>query len=162
MSSWVFREGACKRNGQMKDPTKGRAHAPKRTSYWLLVKNRGTGIEVRTTGLSGGWQTLPVFSFREEAEVFLCLSGSQEGWRVRETTPGELLSMLHTLLRGVRCVTLDPIPTNSSLNTSRLLTVSRKEFMARLERANSRREAAGKGLPNSLASNRYRRTQRSG
>ena len=94
--------------------------------------------------------------------MFLCLRGPQEGWRVRETTPGELLSILHTLLGSVRCVTLDPIPTSSCLDTSGLLSITRQDFMARLERANGRREAAGKGLPNSLASNRYRRTQGSG
>jgi hypothetical protein len=146
----------------MKDSARATTEPPKRTSYWLLVKNRGAGIEVLTTRLSDGWQTLPVFSFREEAEMFLCLGGSQEGWQVRETTPGELLSTLHTLLRGVRRVTLDPIPTNSSLNASRLLTVTRKDFMARLVRANGRRETAGKGTSSSPASNSHRRPQRSG
>jgi len=38
-----------------------------------------------------------VFSFEEEAEAFLQLLGDDEkerGWRIRETTAGELISVL--------------------------------------------------------------------
>lgn len=104
----------------------------------MLVKNGRTGVEVLTTGLSGDQLTLPVFSFREEAEMFLCLRSSQGGWQVRETAAGELLSMFYTVLGGIRYVTLDPIPENSCLGASGLLSITRKDFMGRLEMANGR------------------------
>ena len=135
---------------------------PKRTPYWLLAKNECTGVEVLITGLSNGRQALPVFSFKEEAEMFLCLKNSRDDWRVRETTPGELLSMLYTILKSIKYITLDPIPMNSAPDTSVLLSVARKDFIGRLERTNSRCLAAGKGRSNSRAFNEFGRTRRRG
>ena len=115
-----------------------------RKPYWLLVKSLDKEMKVLSTGLPGGGRALPVFSFEEEAEMFLCLQGSRDGWQVRETGPGELLSMFYTVLKDVGWVTLDPIPENSCLNTSGLLSVSRTDFMARLLGANVGGKAARK------------------
>ena len=111
----------------------GTAPAPKRTSYWLLVRDGDDGREILTTDLAGGLKALAVFSFEEEAEMFLCLRGSVDGWRVRETTAGEILSLFYTALKETTCVTLDPIPEDSFLNASGLLSISREKFMTRLE-----------------------------
>lgn len=105
---------------------------PKRTSYWLLVRDERNETEILTTKLSDGRQALPVFSFEEEAEMFLCLRGSRDGWRVRKTAVGELLSMLYTVLGGIECVTLDPIPESSCLDATGLLSISRRDFMDRV------------------------------
>lgn len=109
------------------------ALTPKRTSYWLLVKDKCNDTDIFTNGLLDGQRALAVFSFVEEAEMFLCLRGSADGWRVRETTAGELLSLFYTKLRGITHVTLDPIPENSFLNASGLLSTTREYFMERLE-----------------------------
>jgi len=56
---------------------------------------------------------LPVFSFKEEAETFLRLLGAEgkTGWcRSRETTAGELVSVLQALCAQVWGVALDPLP----------------------------------------------------
>ena len=112
--------------------------ATKRAPYWLIVKDGYDRVEVLTIGTPDGLQALPVFSFEEEAEMFLRLRGSRDGWRLRETGTGELLSMLYTILRDVRYVTLDPIPENSGLNGSGLLSISRKTFVERLDAINGR------------------------
>ncbi len=46
--------------------------------------------------------------------------------------------MLYTILRDVRYVTLDPIPENSGLNGSGLLSISREAFVERLDAINGR------------------------
>lgn len=110
-------------------------------SYWLLVKDGPGGTEVLTTGLPDGRQALPVFSFKEEAEMFLCLRAPQEGWRLRKTVAGELLFMFYTNLGDVRCVTLDPIPETSCLDTSWLLNIDRTAFMLRLAKSDGAGDA---------------------
>ena len=75
-------------------------------ALWLIVKHRCSGLEIFTRGR----HMLPVFSFREEAEAFLHLSGAGDGWHARETTCGELISVLYGLCRDVEDVCLDPLP----------------------------------------------------
>ncbi len=104
----------------------------KQTPYWLLVRDTEDGSEVFTTELSNGGRMLSVFSFEEEAEMFLCFRGPRDGWRTREISPGELRPLFYTVLDDVVCVTLDPIPENSCLDTSALLSITRQDFMARL------------------------------
>ena len=140
--------GECEEGREMNNIVR----MPKCVSYWLLVRDGHNGIEVLTTGLPDGRQALPVFSFEEEAEMFLCLRGSRDGWRPRETSPGELLSMFHTLLTGVECVTLDPIPESPRLDTLGLLSTGREEFMGRLERRSGRGREAERRRPSLVAS----------
>lgn len=119
-------------------PASDMVQMPQHTSYWLIVGDGRHGMEVLTTRLPDGRRALPVFTFEEEARMFLCLrgdrEGSREGLRVRRSAPGELLSVLYTLAGEVECVTLDPIPEVPHLEVSGLLSVGREEFMGRLER----------------------------
>ena len=73
---------------------------------WLIAKQRCNGLEVFTIGSN----VLPVFSFREEAEMFLGLGYAADGWQLRETTCGELVSVLYGPCRKVDYVALDPVP----------------------------------------------------
>ena len=73
---------------------------------WLIAKQRCNGLEVFTIGSN----VLPVFSFREEAEMFLGLGYAADGWQLRETTCGELVSVLYGPCREVTHVSLDPVP----------------------------------------------------
>jgi hypothetical protein len=66
-----------------------------------------TILEVLTIG--SNLEVLPVFSFREEAEMLLRLGGSETDCRVRESTYGELTSVLYASCRDVRRVALDPL-----------------------------------------------------
>ena len=61
--------------------------------FWLIVKDRTGGMEVLRIILASGEEALPVFSFEDEARMFLEL-GTSGCWRVRETTTGEVTSVL--------------------------------------------------------------------
>ena len=82
--------------------------AVRRRPYWLLAKGRPGRLEVLITSLADGRRVLPVFSFEEEAYLYLRL-GIPGGWRVRQTEGGELLSLLYCLCNKVELVALDPM-----------------------------------------------------
>ncbi len=73
---------------------------------WLIVKQRCSGLGVFTIGR----HMLPVFSFREEVEAFLQFEGAADGWQARETTCGELISILYGPCKDVEHISLDPLP----------------------------------------------------
>ncbi len=62
-------------------------------SLWLISDPRSSRVEVLTVALGNG-EALPVFSFEEEARMFLEFAAPDGGWRVRVTTVGELISVL--------------------------------------------------------------------
>ncbi len=66
-----------------------------RGGYWIIAKRSDGHIQLFTIGLDGSGEALPVFGFEEEAEMFLWLEGLDSGWRVQETSSGELISLLY-------------------------------------------------------------------
>lgn len=74
-------------------------------------------------------ERLPVFSYEEEAEMFLRLEGVGEGWRVRETRAGELVSLLCGPCAGVKEVALDPLPGMVAERTVELVSLDRRCFI---------------------------------
>jgi len=62
------------------------------------------------TGARSADQALLVFSFEEEARLFLWLENPGTDWRARETTVGEFIRMLLGPCAGVGFVALDPLP----------------------------------------------------
>ncbi|MBA2375827.1 MAG: hypothetical protein M3494_14620 [Actinomycetota bacterium] len=100
--------------------------------FWLVVDGEVGAMEVLTIGLAAGEEALPVFSFEDEAAMFLGLGGFDGDWRVRVTTAGELISVLFGPCAGVRRVVLDPLPAPyAALNG--LVSVERKAFMEFIE-----------------------------
>jgi hypothetical protein len=98
------------------------------SKWWLLAKSENRGAEVLLSD-SGGEHALPVFSGEGEAEMFVWLGGAfEDGWRVRETSVGELVSILYGLCAGVRRVALDPSPLIAP-ETIGLVSVSREWFV---------------------------------
>ena len=87
---------------------------------WLIAEQRCNGLEVFTIGTD----VLPVFSFEEEAEMFLGLGHDADGWRVKETAYGELISVLYGPCREVEHVALDPVP-----GLVELVSLSRSAFI---------------------------------
>ena len=112
--------------------------AVRRSPYWLLVKRRRGGLEVVTTSLADGRRVLPVFSFAEEAKLYLRL-GIRSSWRVRQTEAGELVSLLYCLCKKVELVALDPISDVEIDVMDRLVSLERERFLDVL----LRREASG-------------------
>lgn len=112
-----------------------------RRPLWLIAKEEDGRLEVLTFCLACGEETLPVFSFEEEAELFLRFSGSSTGWRVAQTTAGNLISVLHGPCADVEKVALDPPVEFVDEALLGLLTLSRKDLMRTL--AGGRRRVHG-------------------
>ncbi len=114
------------------------------SAFWLIAKNENGRTEILALDLAAGEEALPVFSHEEEAEMFLGLwEVTLEGWQVRESTAGELISVLHGPCAGVERVALDPLPKMVAQRTVRLASLSRERFLDLLlsrERSLGRRE----------------------
>lgn len=100
---------------------------PLRT-YWLISRHKRSGLEVLTADIDGEGACLPVFGFEEEAGMFLWFATAEDGWQVRETSAGELVSVLHGLSECVRRVALDPLPRVCAGATPASLLLPRKDF----------------------------------
>ncbi|MGH3148338.1 MAG: hypothetical protein ACRDTR_21355 [Rubrobacter sp.] len=129
-------------------PQEGRRSLVRKTysgPFWLIAKYRTGGLEVLRTILASGEEALAVFSFEDEAGMFLEL-GTSGGWRVRETTAGELTSVLFGPCAGVDRVVLDPLPGQFARALMDLASVGREAFMETyLKSGESWRLAAGLG-----------------
>ena len=126
-------DGASTREG---DETAG--GVPRRAGtqrYWVIAKdakNAKDGFgqpDLLTVDLDGAGQALPVFSFEEEAEMFLWLQTSEDGREVRETTPGQLVSILYGPCADVGRVMLDPLPEIGARMQISLLGMDRNDFV---------------------------------
>lgn len=107
-----------------------------RRTFWLVMRHRSAQVEVLAAELTSGKLVLPVFSFAEEAHLFLLLLGgfddnglARDGWWVRRTEAGELISMLLGPCRGIERVALDPLPEVGAELVNRLVSLDRKSFL---------------------------------
>ena len=100
--------------------------------YWVIaqVAKDGLGkLELLTVDLDGTGEALPVFSFEEEAEMFLWLQTTEDGREVRETTPEQLVSILYGPCADVGRVMLDPLPEIGLSMQINLLGMDRNDFV---------------------------------
>ena len=88
-------------------------------------------MEVLTIDASGE-TVLPVFSFQEEGELFLRLEATEANWCLRETTTGELVSLLLCLCARVDKVALDPLPGLWEREILGLVSTGRRHFLRHL------------------------------
>jgi hypothetical protein len=102
---------------------------PDPVSYWLIAEKRNNRIEALTIRAYDEQETLPVFSSEEEAELFLGFGGVTGEWRARESSVGELVSVLSGPCAGVKKVALDPSPEMVVEGTVRLVSLVRESFM---------------------------------
>ena len=107
-------------------------------AYWLITKMVNGRMEVLTLHCK---QTLPVFSHKEEAQMFLRFSRDvvEEGWRVTESGAGELVSVLYGLCGEVEEVALDPLPEMVAERTVGLVSLDRGCFIERITSTRRRR-----------------------
>ena len=120
---------------------------------WLIVRDdvgdEGGTPEVLTLGAEGGAgrgeKTLPVFSFEEEALLFLRLSGLADGWRASMSGIADLASVLAGPCSDAGRVALDPIPERGRRRPHDLVSLPREAFVALL--AAERRTSARRGAP---------------
>jgi hypothetical protein len=88
-------------------------------------------MEVLTIN-TGDEMVLPIFSFQEEGELFLGLEATEADWYLRETTTGELVSLLLGLCAGVDRVALDPLPGIGERELLELVSTGRRHFVRHL------------------------------
>jgi hypothetical protein len=104
-------------------------------THWLIAKHGVSGLEVLTIHLGGGAEVLAVFTFEEEARVFLDarFGASDEGWEARQTWPGELASVLCGPCSAAKEVALNPPPEALEKGKwSGLRAVDRDDFLGML------------------------------
>jgi hypothetical protein len=102
------------------------------TRRWMVAR-AGEGRLEPLCVRAGLWKVLPVFSFEEEAQMFLHLGGYEEsGWRARESCAGELVSVLLGPCLDVEGVALDPLPEMLEDGTIELVEVGRRRFVGQL------------------------------
>jgi hypothetical protein len=103
---------------------------------WLIVRDdlgAGGGLpEVLTLGSEVDERILPVFSFEEEALLFLRFCGFGGGWHASKSGFADLASVLSDACPDVRRVALDPIPEIGPHGPHDLVCLSRKEFVGLL------------------------------
>lgn len=100
---------------------------------WLVVRDGDGRLEPLWVEDGGSERMLPVFSFEEEAELFLRLGDYHDaGWRARESSVGELVSVLYGPCAGVKGVALDPLPEMLADGTLALVGVGRERFLGRI------------------------------
>ncbi len=108
------------------------------TSVYRLIVRQGSGDPELLTIDLDGMQTLPIFSWEEEARMYLRLGWFEEtGWRIAMYTSEKLVSMLaKNGLTGVRFVALDPLPELISQGMIGLVSMNKEQFVGHLvERA---------------------------
>lgn len=108
----------------------------RRPRLWMIVggERKGGGARPLTVDMPGGMgRALAVFSFEEEARIYLQLGAPKGRWRVQETRPEELASLLLSeTCPGARRVVLDPMGDILAREANRLLSTRRESFLGRL------------------------------
>ena len=102
-----------------------------RAPRWLIADHTDGKMDVFTLD-SGGDRVLPVFSFRDEAEMYVRLQLGTPGWEPRVFSPGEIVSVLYGPLSDVARVALDPLPEACDKTLLDLLCVRRDAFVRSL------------------------------
>jgi hypothetical protein len=96
--------------------------------FWLVFEYPGSPL---TFSLTGVGKTLPVFSFAEEADLFMRLTAGVNGSRIEEMSGEELISLISDPSgKSVERIALDPPGKNEAM--VRLLSVSRQDFLRSL------------------------------
>lgn len=99
----------------------------------LIVRRDNNRLNLLTLS-TGGREMLPVFSTELAARTFLRFSLLDAGWQVRESSAGELISLLMGHIADVDLVSLDP-PLAAALDESAPVELTtKKDFIGSLMR----------------------------
>ena len=102
-----------------------------RRPLWIITSYQNNRMNALTLDPDSDGGFLAVFSFKEEAEAFLSLleDDQKSDWRSRQTTAGELVSILMGPCASVKGVALDPLPLWLSRAMLRFVSVNRERFV---------------------------------
>lgn len=109
--------------------------------FWLIVARDSFRMRVCTVPDENA---MPVFSREAGADSFLSVTGLESGWRARETSLGELVSLLLGPYAGVSRIVLDPPAGGDAGPPEGPADMERRDFVDYLMRG-SRAGAAGVG-----------------
>ena len=98
---------------------------------YLIVRNDNNRLNLFTRHTDGG-ETLPVFSSEPAARAFLRTNRCGAGWHVRESTAGELISLLMGHIADVDLVTLNPSSAAASNEVTGSETMDKRDFIGSL------------------------------
>ena len=82
----------------------------RRPRWWLIARNGDGRAEILSVSGGDDEEALAVFSFREEAELFLAFGRLEDCWQTRESTAEELVTVLQDTCAVAGSVALDPLP----------------------------------------------------
>jgi hypothetical protein len=108
----------------------GHREGPSR-SWYLIARREGNRLEVLTLAGQPHRDILPVFATAGAAWDFLRRGGVGGDWRVRESTAGELVSILVGHLPHVDRIILNPV-FGVSAGDAEPQSSSKKEFVSAL------------------------------
>ncbi len=114
-----------------------RNERPSGSAFWLIFADEHQLMHPLTVALPGGGEALAVFSSEEEAEMFLWLGKYEGGWRTRETSTGEVISLLYGPCSEAGSVALDPFPEMLADGLTGLVALDRWRFLERVARRGS-------------------------
>ena len=99
--------------------------------HWLITKYDHSKMNALTIRLSGDREALAIFGFEEEAEMFLHFRGAalEDGWSVRQTSVGELVSVLYGPCANAKKVVMDPAPEVGKRELVRIPSMHRNDFL---------------------------------
>jgi hypothetical protein len=99
--------------------------------HWLIAKYDHSKMNALTIRLSGDREALAIFGFEEEAEMFLHFRGAalEDGWSVRQTSVGELVSVLYGPCANAKKVVVDPVPEVGKRELVRIPSMHRNDFL---------------------------------
>ncbi len=110
--------------------------------YWVIAKAGFGWLEPLAIGLDVKGRALPLFTFEEEAEMFLWFRKEEYGWKVMETTPGQIVSILYGPCADSGTVLLNPLPEIEACARIDTVSVDRNEFVGSIIQTGARRRNA--------------------
>jgi hypothetical protein len=115
------------------DRQAGSSRSCSRSSWWLLARHGDSHTEVLTLTCNG-YETLPVFGFKEEAEMYQQIETLDDDWQISKTSADELLSVLSRPYASVRSVAIDPYPSALSYEAAEPVGIDPERFVIRVMR----------------------------
>ena len=98
--------------------------------FWMVLEGSARRLPL-TVFLSDGKEALALFSGEEEARMFCHFCGEGASANLRQTTAGEILSLLYCPWCAAKHVALDPFPQILGSRLLGLLTLDRVDFARR-------------------------------
>ena len=99
-------------------------------AFWMVLEGSPQALPLKVF-LSDGKEAMALFSGEEEARMFCHFCEKGASTNIRQTTTGEVISLLYCPWCAAKHVALDPFPEILGGRLLELLTLSREDFALR-------------------------------